>query len=115
MTCLCYDLAAADLAIETQKPIALVYRDVTINCAYRADLIVEGQVLVEVKSTDRVAPVHIQQLQTYLRLSRLPVGLLLNFGAPTMKEGIHTTGLPLSVVMRRDRVRIEPDGPVPQL
>jgi len=88
LACLSHELTAGGLQVERQKSLALVYRGVTIDCAYRADLVVEGQVLVEVKSLEVLAPIHSRQLQTYLRLGRFPVGLLLNFGAPTMKEGI---------------------------
>ena len=59
-----------------------------IECAYRADLVVEESVLVEVKAIEAFAPIHSQQLYTYLRLGNYPVGLLLNFNAPTMKAGI---------------------------
>jgi GxxExxY protein len=65
-----------------------MYRGVRVDCAYRADLVVEGQVLVEVKALESLAPIHKQQLYTYLRVADYRVGLLLNFGAPTMKEGI---------------------------
>jgi GxxExxY protein len=88
LTCLTRDLADAHVRIETQKAIPLVYRNVRIECAYRADLVVEGSVLVEVKTVDAFAPIHDQQLNTYLRLGDYRVGLLLNFAAPTMKEGI---------------------------
>ena len=88
LTCLTRDLANARLRIETQKAIPLHYKEVNVECAYRADLIVEGNVLVEVTAIDAFAPVHSQQLYTYLRLGNYPLGLLLNFGAPTMKAGI---------------------------
>jgi GxxExxY protein len=88
LACLCHELKSAGLALEVQKPISLIYRGVKIDCAYRADLIIEGVVLVEVKAIDALAPFHERQLNTYLRLTECPVGLLLNFGAPTMKAGI---------------------------
>jgi len=88
LVCLSHELTAGGLQVERQKPLALVYRGVTIDCAYRADLVVDSQVLVEVKALDALAPIHSRQLNTYLRLGEYPVGLLLNFGAPTMKEGI---------------------------
>ena len=86
--CLCYELASARLRIETQKELPLIYEGVKIDCAYRADLIVEGTVIVEVKAIESLAPIHKRQLLTYLRIADCPVGLLLNFGAKTMKEGI---------------------------
>ena len=86
--CLCYELQSATLQVEVQKPIPLVYRNLTIDCAYRADLIVAGSVLVEVKAIEALGGIHTQQLYTYLRVGKYPVGLLLNFGASTMKAGI---------------------------
>ena len=86
--CLCYELHSKRLVFELQKPIPLVYEGVKIDCAYRADLIVSGAVLVEVKAMDAIAPIHLRQVYTYLSLADLPVGLLLNFGAIVMKSGI---------------------------
>jgi GxxExxY protein len=88
LPCLCYELETAKVRFERQKPLPLRYRGVTVECAYRADLIVEEAVLVEVKALAELAPVHERQLRTYLRLADCNVGLLLNFGAPTMKAGI---------------------------
>ena len=81
-------LARRGLHVVRQQPIGFTYEGIEHPHAFRADLVVEGRVLVEVKVVDRVVGVHRTQLLTYLRLSGLPVGLLLNFGAGTMKEGI---------------------------
>ena len=86
--CVCYELVSAGLKIQSQKEIPLLYRGVQIDCACRADLIVEETLIVEVKAIDALAPIHSRQLLTYLRLAHCPVGLLLNFGAPTMRQGI---------------------------
>jgi len=86
--CLCYELVSAGLKIQTQQELPLLYQGVKIDCAYRADLIVEESVIVEVKAIESLAPIHSRQLLTYLRIAHLPVGLLLNFGALTMKQGI---------------------------
>jgi GxxExxY protein len=86
--CLCSELASAGMGFEMQKPLPLIYRGVKIDCAYRADLIVERIVIVEVKAIDALAPIHTRQLLTYLRVAACPVGLLLNFSAPRMKDGI---------------------------
>jgi GxxExxY protein len=86
--CLCYELVRASLRIETQKPLPLVYEGVKIDCAYRADIIVNQMVIVEVKAMDDFAPIHIRQLLTYLRIANCPAGLIVNFGKTTMKEGI---------------------------
>ena len=88
LSCLVLELTEAKLRIERQRAVPLVYKGVTINCGYRADLVVDRSVLIEVKAVEALAPIHIQQLQTYLRLGDYRVGLLLNFGAPTMKAGI---------------------------
>ena len=76
------------LHVERQLPISFSYDGIEFVHAFRADLIVEGRVIVEVKSIEHVATVHPKQLLTYLRLTNLHVGLLLNFGAPIMKDGI---------------------------
>jgi len=86
--CLCFEVHSAGLRFETQKPLPLVYQGVNIDCAYRADLIVEGLVIVEVKALNGLAPIHKRQLSTYLRLADCPLGLLLDFGCETMREGI---------------------------
>jgi len=86
--CLCYELVSAGLKIQTQQELPLLYQGVKIDCAYRADLIVEESVIVELKAIESLAPIHSRQLLTYLRIAHLPVGLLLNFGALTMKQGI---------------------------
>jgi GxxExxY protein len=86
--CLCRELTVAGVKFEVERPLPLTYLGVTLDCAYRADLIVEGLVLVEVKAVDTTPPVYRRQLLTYTKLARCRLGLLLNFGAPTLKEGI---------------------------
>jgi len=76
------------LRVEAQKPISFVYAGIRFEDAFRADLLVEERLLVELKSLERVATVHSKQLLTYLRLMDLPLGLLMNFGAATFKEGV---------------------------
>jgi GxxExxY protein len=77
------------LRVERQKPIPISYAGFTFDEGFRADLIVEGQVLVELKSVENLVRVHSKQILTYLRLLRMPLGLLINFGAATFKEGCH--------------------------
>jgi GxxExxY protein len=86
--CLCFEVSSAGLRIETQRALPLVYRGVNIDCAYRADLVVEGLVIVEVKALNGLAPIHSRQLLTYLRIANRPLGLLLDFGCLTIREGI---------------------------
>ena len=76
------------LRVDRQRPINFSYRSIQIEGGFRADLIVEDLVIVELKSVDRLAPVHTKQILTYMRLANLHVGLLLNFGAETMSKGI---------------------------
>lgn len=76
------------LSVERQKVIPITFNGHIINEAFRADILVEGRLLIELKSTERFAPVHAKQVLTYLRLMDLPLGLLMNFGAATFKEGV---------------------------
>jgi iron complex transport system substrate-binding protein len=76
------------LRVDRQRPISISYRNIHVKDAFRADLIVEDLVIVEIKSIGRLAPVHTKQILTYMRLANLHVGLLLNFGAETMSKGI---------------------------
>ena len=77
------------LQVERQKAIKFEYDGILFEEGFRADLLIEGRVIVELKSVEKLAPVHSKQLLTYLRLMNLPVGLLINFGAATLKEGLH--------------------------
>ncbi|MBL8663626.1 MAG: GxxExxY protein [Candidatus Odyssella sp.] len=83
------DLERRGLRIERQKSLSFEYDGLRFNDAFRIDLLVESSVVVEIKSVERLSPVHPKQLLTYLRLMKLKVGLLINFGAPIIKEGIH--------------------------
>jgi len=74
--------------VERQKVIRFEYDGMVFEEGFRTDLLVEGDVIVEIKSIERLAPVHSKQVLTYLRLMHLPVGLLINFGAATLKEGL---------------------------
>jgi GxxExxY protein len=87
-TLLTCELQRRGVHAERQCLIGFSYNGVEIENAFRADLLVERQVIVEVKSLEKLAPVHPRQLLTYLRLTNLRVGLLLNFGGETMKEGL---------------------------
>jgi GxxExxY protein len=75
--------------VERQKVIRFEYDGMSFEEGFRTDLLVEGRVVVELKSVEKLAPVHSKQVLTYLRLMNLPVGLLINFGAATLKEGLH--------------------------
>jgi len=81
-------LERSGLFVERQKPITIQFDGLTITDGFRADLIVENRLIVEVKSVERTAPVHAKQLLTYLRLTEQPLGLLMNFGCETFREGM---------------------------
>jgi GxxExxY protein len=86
--CLAFELADRGLSVTTQKEIPVRYKNLTFDCGFRADLIVENKVLVEFKSIDQLLPVHTAQVLTYLKLSNLRTGLLINFNVPLLKSGI---------------------------
>lgn len=86
--CLAYELTSRGLAIERQKPIAIQYASQTLDAGFRADLVVEQRVIVELKCVDKLAPIHEAQLLTYLRLSGIKVGLLFNFNQLRVTEGM---------------------------
>ena len=85
---LCDSLKRRGLAVERQKPIAISFEGFQADEGFRADLLVEGHLIIELKSIEHLAPVHGKQLLTYLRLMKLPLGLLMNFGAASFREGI---------------------------
>jgi GxxExxY protein len=88
LACLAFELRALGLSVETEKPLPVTYKGVRLDCALRLDAIVNGIVIVEVKSIERVAPVHEAQLLTYLKLTGKPAGLLINFNVPVLKQGL---------------------------
>jgi GxxExxY protein len=87
-TCLAFELRQMGLKIEEQKPLPVVYRDVKLDCGYRLDLVGEDSVVVEIKAVDQLAPIHVAQLLSYLRLSNRRVGLLINFHVRVLKNGL---------------------------
>ena len=87
-TCLCYALTRRQIPFERQLPLPVTFDGVKLDCGYRMDLVVGGQVVVEVKSVEALLPIHEAQLLTYLRLSGLSVGLAINFNARKLKDGI---------------------------
>ena len=85
---MCRELTLRRVAFRSQLDLPLEYKGVRLDCGYRIDLLVDDRVLVELKSVERVLPVHEAQLITYLRLSAVHVGLLINFNVPTLRRGI---------------------------
>jgi len=86
--CLCYELSQLGLAFRRQVPLAVLYKEVKLDCGYRMDLVVEDSIVLEVKAVDRLVPVHSAQLLTYLKLSGKQVGLLLNFNEAVLRRGL---------------------------
>ena len=86
--CLAFELGNRGLRVEQQKPLTLVYQQVKLDCGYRIDLLVEGSVVVEIKSVEAIAPIHEAQVITYLKLSGCKLALLINFNVPVLKVGI---------------------------
>lgn len=86
--CLAYELHKKGLKVETEKPVPLIYEDIKLECGYRLDLLVENQVVVELKSVDAFTDVHIAQVLTYLKLTNKHIGLLINFNTKSLKDGI---------------------------
>jgi GxxExxY protein len=86
--CLCSELALRGIPFERQVPLPLRFKKAALDCGYRVDLVVDGRVVVELKSVDGFLPIHEAQLLTYLRLGGYPVGLMINFNVRKLKEGI---------------------------
>jgi len=85
---LAYELTQAGLKFEQQRDMPLLYKGVKLDCGYRLDLVVEGELSIELKSAVEILPIHHAQLLTYLKLERRSLGLLINFHVPVLKNGI---------------------------
>jgi GxxExxY protein len=86
--CLSYELRQSGLDFRRQVPLPVVYKTIRLDCSYRIDIVVEDKVVLELKTVERLIPVHDAQLLTYLKLSGMRIGLLLNFNSPVLKDGI---------------------------
>jgi GxxExxY protein len=86
--CLYYELLQSGLKVEKQIPLPLIYKEVKLNAGYRIDLLVENKVIVEIKSVESLADIHMAQILTYLKLSGCKLGLLANFNVRHLKDGI---------------------------
>ena len=85
---LCYELTKKGLQVERQKPIPVIWEDVYLDIGFRSDLIVENKVIIEIKSVAEISNVHPKQLLTYLKITDLKLGLLINFNESLIKNGI---------------------------
>lgn len=86
--CLCHELSLNGILFKRQAPMKVVYKGIQLDCGYRTDIIVDEKVILELKSVAEIQPIHKAQLLTYLKLSGLKLGMLLNFNFPLMKDGI---------------------------
>ena len=86
--CLCHELHLGGIAFTRQQPLPVVYKGIHLDCGYRLDVVVEGRVIVELKTVDRIAPIREAQILTYLRLAGIHTGLILNFNVPALHQGI---------------------------
>jgi len=105
-------LTRASLFVERQKPLPISFEGVQLSEGYRVDLLVEGRLIIEIKSVERLVPVHGKQLLTYLRLAQQPLGLLMNFGAETFKEGVRRVAN--NYAFAPSRLSVNPLPPSPQ-
>ena len=85
----CYELDKLDISYTRQQPIALIHEEIKLEIGFKADVIIENKVLVELKSIEALAPIHYKQVQTYIKLTEIRLSLLINFNVNLMKEGIH--------------------------
>lgn len=92
-SCLAYELRKKDLNVEEEKLLPLIYEEIKLDCGYRIDMLVENEVIVELKTVSELNNVHLAQVLTYLRFSDKKVGLLLNFYVKNLKDGIKRVSL----------------------
>ncbi|WP_294474128.1 GxxExxY protein [uncultured Bacteroides sp.] len=88
-TCLCYELEKAGIKYEKQKELIINYKGVRLNNGYRIDILVENNIVIELKSVEALLPVHTAQIMTYIKLSKKKIGLLINFNVTNLQNGIH--------------------------
>lgn len=88
-TCLCYELEKAGIKYEKQKELIINYKGVRLNNGYRIDILVENNIVIELKSVETLLPVHTAQIMTYIKLSKKKIGLLINFNVTNLQNGIH--------------------------
>ena len=86
--CLCHELNVRSISFERQKSLPVIYKNIKLDCGYRLDMVVEDSIIIELKSCEQIEPIHKAQLLTYLKLSGINLGLLLNFNVTVMRDGI---------------------------
>ena len=86
--CLAHEMKVADMRFKLQHPLPVEYKGIKLDCGYRIDLLVDDSIIVELKSVDKILPIHQAQLLTYMKLSGISIGLLINFNVKYLKDGI---------------------------
>lgn len=86
--CLAYEMKSAGIPFTLQHPLPVEYKSIKLDCGYRIDILIEDSLIVELKSVDKILPIHQAQLLTYMKLARISVGLLINFNVKYLKDGI---------------------------
>ena len=86
--CLAFELSHADIPFQMEVPLPVRYKDVLLDCGNRIDLLVNGDLIVEIKSVETLLPIHQAQILTYMRLAQVPIGLLVNFNVTKLQNGI---------------------------
>jgi GxxExxY protein len=86
--CLAHELKLNGIAFELQHPLPVKYKGIRLDCGYRVDVLVEDKLIIELKSVERIRPIHEAQLLTYMRLAEIKIGLLINFNVMKLKDGI---------------------------
>ncbi len=86
--CLAHELSLRGIGHARQLPVPVLYKDVHVECGFRVDILVEGSLLVELKAVEKLLPVHVSQVVTYLKLTKVDFGLLVNFNVPRLVDGL---------------------------
>ena len=86
--CLAFELVSSGLQIERQKQVPIIFKEVRLECGYRLDILVEDVIIIELKTVEAINRVHEAQILTYMKLASKPIGLLINFHVPLLKDGI---------------------------
>lgn len=86
--CLVFELMKEGLKVDRQKPVPVIYKDIKLECGYRIDVLVENQVVIELKVVDAINPVHEAQILTYMKFANKNIGLLINFNVTVLKNGL---------------------------
>ena len=86
--CLACELSHAQIPFQMEVPLPVRYKDVLLDCGYRIDLLVDGGLILEIKSVETLLPIHQAQILTYMRLAKIPIGLLINFNVTKLQNGI---------------------------